>query len=166
MTAPRATSWSFREEDSARIRGVLQDFLREAQGRTALLVDRAGQMLVTVGEPPTFDPTAFASLTAADFSANDQLARLLGEPEFGALFHQGEKESLYLADIARRVILVVLFDNRTTLGLVKLRMKAAVTDLTAIFTAMFDRDPAQDASQVDSAFLGEAEDELDKLFGS
>lgn len=165
MTSPRAASWSFREDDSAAIQGVLHDFLRDAQGRTALLVDRAGQMLVTVGEPPTFDPTAFASLTAADFSANDQLARLLGEPEFGALFHQGEKESLYLADIARRVILVVLFDNRTTLGLVKLRMKAAVSELTTIFTAMFDRDPAQDASEVDSSFLGEAADELDKLFG-
>ena len=165
MSAPRAASWSFGEDDSVAIRAVLHDFLRDASARTALLVDRAGQMLVTAGEPPTFDPTAFASLTAADFSANDQLARLLGEQEFGTLFHQGEKESLYLADIARRVILVVLFDNRTTLGLVKLRMKGAVQDLTTIFTAMFERAPGA-PSQVDSAFLGEAEDELDKLFGS
>jgi predicted regulator of Ras-like GTPase activity (Roadblock/LC7/MglB family) len=164
VTAPRAASWSFREEDSARIHAVLQAFLRDAAARTALLVDRAGQMLVTVGETPAFDPTAFASLTAADFSANDQLARLLGEPEFGALFHQGERESLYLADIARRVILVVLFDNRTTLGLVKLRMKSAVQELTTIFTELFDRAEGQ-ATQVDSRFLGEAEDELDKLFG-
>ncbi|HET9134982.1 MAG TPA: roadblock/LC7 domain-containing protein [Gemmatimonadales bacterium] len=165
MTGPRAASWAFGEEDSTRIRGVLQDFLRDASARTALLVDRAGQMLVTVGEPPTFDPTAFASLTAADFSANDQLARLLGEPEFGALFHQGEKESLYLADIARRVILVVLFDNRTTLGLVKLRMKSAVGELTGLFTAMFARD-AGATTRVDAGFVGEAEDELDKLFGA
>ncbi len=164
MTTPRAASWAFREEDSAKIRGVLQDFLRDASARTTLLVDRAGQMLVTVGEPPNFDPTAFASLTAADFSANDQLAKLLGEPEFGTLFHQGEKESLYLADIARRVILVVLFDNRTTLGLVKLRMKHTVAELTTLFTAMFERAPGASA-HVDSAFLGDAEDELDKLFG-
>ncbi|MES2303997.1 MAG: roadblock/LC7 domain-containing protein [Gemmatimonadota bacterium] len=165
MTAPRAASWAFHEEDSQRIRGVLVDFLRDASGRTALLVDRAGQMLITVGETPTFDPTAFASLTAADFSANDQLARLLGEPEFGALFHQGEKESLYLADIARRVILVVLFDNRTTLGLVKLRMRSAVSELTTIFTAMFARD-AGTTTQVDAGFVDAAEDELDKLFGA
>lgn len=164
MTSPRAASWSFREEDSVRIRSVLVDFLRDASARTALLVDRAGQMLVTVGEPPTFDPTAFASLTAADFSANDQLARLLGEPEFGTLFHQGEKESLYLADIARRVILVVLFDNRTTLGLVKLRMRGTVQELTVLFTALFARDSGG-SSGVDAGFVGDAEDELDKLFG-
>ena len=118
-----------------------------------------------MGEAPAFDPTAFASLTAADFSANDQLARMLGEAEFGALFHQGERESMYLADVARRVILVVLFDNRTTLGLVKLRVKPALGQLNQVFTEMFDRDGTS-APGVESSFLGEAEDEIDKLFGS
>ena len=99
---PRAASWSFHEEDSARIRGVLQDFLRDASARTALLVDRAGQMLVTVGEPPQFDPTAFASLTAADFSANDQLARLLGEPEFGVRRLAGREEGRTVRGVTER----------------------------------------------------------------
>jgi predicted regulator of Ras-like GTPase activity (Roadblock/LC7/MglB family) len=160
-----ASSWSFREEDSTRIHGLLGQFLRESNARTAMIVDRAGQMVAVVGEEPVFDPTAFASLTAADFSANDQLARMIGEPEFGALFHQGERESMYLADIARRVILVVLFDNRTTLGLVKLRVKQTVLDLTQVFHEMFTRSTPS-TSQVEAAFLGEAEDEIDKLFGA
>ena len=75
-----ASSWSFREEDYRRIQTILTDFLRESSARTALIVDRTGQLVATVGEPPAFDPTAFATLTAADFSANDQLARMLGEP--------------------------------------------------------------------------------------
>jgi len=160
-----ASSWSFREEDSTRIHGLLGQFLRESNARTAMIVDRTGQMVAVVGEEPVFDPTAFASLTAADFSANDQLARMIGEPEFGALFHQGERESMYLADIARRVILVVLFDNRTTLGLVKLRVKQTVLDLTQVFHEMFTRGTAS-TSHVETAFLGEAEDEIDKLFGA
>jgi predicted regulator of Ras-like GTPase activity (Roadblock/LC7/MglB family) len=122
-------------------------------------------MVAVVGEEPSFDPTAFASLTAADFSANDQLARMIGEPEFGSLFHQGEKESMYLADIARRVILVVLFDNRTTLGLVKLRVRQTVLDLRQVFEDMFTRGAAGQP-KVETGFLGEAEDELDKLFGA
>ena len=160
-----ASSWSFREEDSDRIQAILNAFLRESNARTGMIVDRTGQMVAVVGEEPTFDPTAFASLTAADFSANDQLARMIGEPEFGSLFHQGEKESMYLADIARRVILVVLFDNRTTLGLVKLRVRQTVLDLRQVFEDMFTRGPAG-KPQVESGFLGEAEDELDKLFGA
>jgi predicted regulator of Ras-like GTPase activity (Roadblock/LC7/MglB family) len=150
-----ASSWSFREEDARSIQVILVEFLRESGARTALIVDRTGQMITTAGEPPTFDPTAFASLTAADFSANDQLAKMIGEPEFGALFHQGEKESMYLADIARRVILVVLFDNRTTLGLVKLRVKNTVGELNKVFEGMFSQDGAG-RSQVETGFLGEA----------
>jgi predicted regulator of Ras-like GTPase activity (Roadblock/LC7/MglB family) len=118
--------------------------------------------VATVGEQPKFDPTAFATLTAADFSANDQLAKLIGESDFNSLFHQGEKESMYLADVARRVILVVLFDNRTTLGLVRLKMKQAVDELTKLFEQVFAR-PQQGKGGAPGLLAG-ADDEIDKLF--
>ena len=159
--AAGASSWSFTEEDFGAITQSLQRFLYESNARCALLVDRSGQLVATVGEQPKFDPTAFATLTAADFSANDQLARLIGETDFNSLFHQGEKESMYLADVARRVILVVLFDSRTTLGLVRLKMKQTVDELSKLFEEMFKR-AASDASQPN--ILAGADDEIDKLF--
>src|SRR5215216_3394497 len=150
-----AVSWSFTEDDFSEITQALQRFLHETNARCALLVDRTGQLVATVGDQPNFDSTAFATLTAADFSANDQLAKLIGETDFSTLFHQGERESMYLADVARRVILVVLFDNRTTLGLVRLKMKSAVGQLNQVFTDMFSRDGTS-APGVASEFLGEA----------
>ena len=160
-----AASWSFTEDDFGAITTALEQFLSDSNARCALLVDRTGQLVATVGERPNFDPTAFSTLAAADFSANDQLAKMIGEAEFASLFHQGEKESMYLADIARRVILVFLFDNRTTLGLVKLRVRSTVGELRHVFEEMFTRG-ASGPAQVETGFLGEAEDELDKLFGA
>src|SRR5437764_14260180 len=157
-----AASWSFSENDFQQIQAQLQAFLRESNARCALLVDRAGQLVATVGEAPAFDATAFASLTAADFSANDQLARLIGERDFTTLFHQGERESMYLADVARRIILVVLFDNRTTLGLVRLKMKETVHELTKLFEQVFARPTAAQGGQ--PGLLAGADDEIDKLF--
>jgi predicted regulator of Ras-like GTPase activity (Roadblock/LC7/MglB family) len=157
-----AASWSFTEDDFGAIQRSLQQFLYDSNARCALLVDRSGQLVATVGEQPRFDPTAFATLTAADFSANDQLARLIGETEFNSLFHQGEQESMYLADISRRVILVILFDNRTTLGLVRLKVKQTVDELTKLFDQMFKRPPGGDKKS--SNVLEGAEDEIDKLF--
>lgn len=157
-----AATWSFTEDDFGTITTVLQRFLYDAKARCALLVDRSGQLVATVGEPPNFDATAFATLTAADFSANDQLARLIGESDFNVLFHQGERESMYLADVARRVILVVLFDNRTTLGLVRLKMKGAVEDLTRVFEGIFSRGTGAQAGA--PGLLAGAEDEIDRLF--
>lgn len=154
-------SWSFTEEDFTAITTALEKFLGESNCRCAILVDRAGQLIATVGEKPKFDPTTFATLTAADFSANDQLAKLIGENDFNSLFHQGEKESMYLADVVRRVILVVLFDNRTTLGLVRLKMKEVVGELTKIFEVVFKRGAS--GAKAPSVLSG-ADDEIDKLF--
>lgn len=161
---PGASSWSFREEDFKYITGLLDGLLRETSVRSLLLVDRSGQIVANVGEAPQFDTQAFASLTAADFSANDQLAKMIGEHEFSSLFHQGEKESMYLADVARRVILVALFDNRTTLGLVRLKVKSAVEELTKAFEDMFNR-AGTESTKIEGFGSKEAEDEIDKLFG-
>src|SRR6266550_2157829 len=153
-----AASWSFTEDDFAAITQSLQRFLFDSNARCALLVDRTGQLVATVGAQPKFDPTAFATLTAADFSANDQLAKLIGESDFNSLFHQGEKESMYLADVARRIILVVLFDNRTTLGMVRLKMRPTVQELTQMFARA-----AANAGTAPNILAG-ADDEIDKLF--
>ncbi len=162
-----AGTWSIDERDYHRITEQLTTFLKESNARCALLVDRTGQLLANAGERLSFDPTAFASLTAADFSANDQLAKMIGEPEFASLFHQGERESMYLADIARRVILVVLFDQRTTVGMVRLRVKQTVIELTRLFEEMFSRaaSAGDHARRPGAGLLEGAEDEIDRLFG-
>ena len=160
-----AGHWSFLEDDFKRISRRLSALARDASARTTLLVDRNGQMIAFSGEEPQFDTAAFATLSAADFAANDHLASLIGEREFSSLYHQGEKESMYLADIRKRAILVVLFDDRTTLGLVRLRVKQTVKELEAIFGEIFaalERDRGRPGLGRD--FTSEAEDEIDNLF--
>ena len=159
-----AASWSFTEDDHAVITRTLNVFLHDSNSRCALLVDRAGQLVATVGEQPRFDATTFATLTAADFSANDQLARLVGETEFSALVHRGEQESMYLADVARRVILVVLFDTRTTEGLVRLRAKQTVEELSRVFTELFERSRQAQAAPAGNGLFAGLDDEIDRLF--
>ena len=163
MAEISASSWSLNENDYRKILEHLNALLRETSARCALLVDRAGQLLANAGDKLSFDPTAFASLTAADFSANDQLAKMIGEPEFASLFHQGEKESMYLADVGRRVILVVLFDDQTTVGMVRLKVKQTVANLGVVFDEMSKRAPAPGEHK---GLLEGAEDEIDKLFGN
>jgi hypothetical protein len=56
---------------------------------------------------------------------------------------------------------VVLFDQRTTLGLVRLRLKAAVSDLNQVFTRPPDAQPTDFSA---SHLLAGAEDDIDRLF--
>lgn len=162
MTNPGAATWSFDEEDLAALTQTVDRFLADTGAHSALIADRAGQLVATMGRPLTFDPTVFATLTAADFSANDQLARLIGETDFTTLFHQGEKESMYVADVARRLILVTLFDNATPIGLVRLKMKPVVEELTAHLDRAFSR--ARESGTTQPNILAGAGDEIDELF--
>jgi predicted regulator of Ras-like GTPase activity (Roadblock/LC7/MglB family) len=155
-------NWSFTQDDFTSITESLKRFLGETKSLCALLVDRSGQLVTTVGEARSLDTTAFASLTAADYSANDQLAKLVGENDFSSLFHQGEKESIYVADIARRLLLVIIFDSRTTVGLVRLRMKDEVEELTLLIDRVFSR--GRDGAEPAGPLLKGADDEIDKLF--
>jgi predicted regulator of Ras-like GTPase activity (Roadblock/LC7/MglB family) len=161
MTAGTA-NWSFTQDDFTAITASLQRFLGITNSRCALLVDRSGQLVTTVGEAVGLDTEAFATLTAADYSANDQLARLVGENDFSSLYHQGEKESLYVADIARRLLLVIIFDSRTTVGLVRLRAKDEVEELTLLVDRVFSR--GRNGAAATGRLLQGADDEIDKLF--
>ena len=156
-----ATSWTLTPDDEVALRRGMERLLQESGAHSALLVDRGGQLLVQVGDPPAFDATTLATLTAADFSANDQLARLLGETDFTSLFHQGERESMLVADIAGRAILVVLFDSRTTLGLVRLRLRPVADDLSRVVEAMAARAAREGPSR---PILAGADEEIDRLF--
>ena len=120
------------EEEYRQITAMCEKLLREANARVIFLVDKNGQLIAGVGETDRFDTTSLASLTAGNIAATGGLAKLIGEKEFSILFHEGEKDNLHISIVAGRVILVVLFDARSSLGLVRLRVKKASEELASI----------------------------------
>jgi predicted regulator of Ras-like GTPase activity (Roadblock/LC7/MglB family) len=149
--------------DVERFDALLGSLLTATDARSVLLVDRTGRLLASAGAAHAFDRTAFASLAAADFAASSQLAGLLGEPEFASLYHHGDQSAMYMADVDGRAILAVLFDGATTLGMVRLRLRAVVPDLAQVFRDMAGRTGAR-AAALDGNWAAEAEDQIDRLF--
>jgi predicted regulator of Ras-like GTPase activity (Roadblock/LC7/MglB family) len=149
-------------DDIHRLNRLLQTFVAEAGARSALLLDRNGRPVTAFGDVGDLDETSFASLAAADFDASDQLAGLLGEEEFTALYHQGVKGSMYLAEIAGIAILAAVFDRRTTLGLVRLKTREVVPRLATVLSELEGR--ARPGDQLDEGWGDDAADEIDRLF--
>jgi predicted regulator of Ras-like GTPase activity (Roadblock/LC7/MglB family) len=153
-------------EDVQQLNELLNSFVTDAQADCAALVDRTGRLLTHAGDTGAMDNLTFASLVAGDFAASDQLARLLGEEEFSSLYHAGEGRSMYLADIAGWGILAALFDGKTTLGMIRLRSKTVVPKIAEVFEMISTRPKtAANTLGMDTAWVNEAEDEIDKLFG-
>lgn len=149
-------------EELQRINRLLHDFVVEAGARCALLLDRDGRPVTAFGDTAGLDETSFATLAAADFDASDQLAGLLGEDEFTALYHQGVEGSMYLSEIAGSAILAAVFDHRTTLGMVRLKTRQIVPQLIAVLTEVGDR--PQGRPRLDDDFADDAASEIDRLF--
>ena len=136
MASPQMVMY---DEEFKQINIVIEKLLREANAKVIFLVDKNGQLISGVGEVERFDTTSLASLTAGNIAATGGLAKLIGEKEFSILFHEGEKDNLHISIVGGRVILVVLFDNRSSLGLVRLRVKKASDELTVIFDGLMQK---------------------------
>ena len=120
------------EADAARIDAVLGRFLADSGCAAALLIDRSGQPLAETGVSRTLDTGSIGALAAAAFSATAALAQLLGESEFSVLFHEGVRESMHVSTVDDETILLAIFDERTTVGMVRLFAREASTSIGGI----------------------------------
>lgn len=161
------------EEEFKQIDAELRRLHQQANAKVTFLVDKNGQLIASVGETENLDTTSLASLTAGNIAATGGMAKLLGEKDFSILFHEGERDNIHISLIGR-VILVVIFDQRSSLGLVRLRVKKSVEILNQILQRILQKvdqakapagtgGPAKEPSK--SPFSEITEDDIEKLFG-
>jgi len=155
------------DEEFQQISAVCERLAREANAKIVFLVDKNGQLIASVGATQDLDTTSLASLTAGNIAATGGLAKLIGEKEFSILFHEGERDNLHISVIGGRVILVVIFDTRSSLGLVRLRVKRASQELEKTFEQLMKKaeaDRGNLASRFDSPFAEITDEDIDSLF--
>jgi len=120
------------EAEAVRIDRILAGFTAESGASETLLIDRGGQLLATSGTSSSFDTVSIGALAAGAFSSTSAIAGLLGETEFSVLFHQGERESIHVSTVDDQSILLAIFDDRTTVGMVRLFAKEASRAIQAV----------------------------------
>lgn len=150
------------EQQFQKIKSVLGRLCVECAARVVFLVDRDGQPIAFHGDIGDMDTTSFSSLAAGNVAATSSMARLIGEDVFPAVVHEGERESIFISVIGRS-LLVVVFDERSTLGLVKIRTKRASHEVAAVLDEMALASANRTFEQ--NSFFAEITDEdIDSLF--
>ena len=157
--------WTLFENDFRAIDRILSELLDRTNALSVHLVDRSGQLITTAGRSGDFDATAFASLVAADFTANAELSSLLGEPGVEAVVNEGRGRSVHSCLLAERVIMCTVFDRRSTLGLVRYRAQRATRRLDQVFRGLFEKAGIGSPTAGAPGFADAAGREVDALFG-
>ncbi len=151
------------QEDFDVLNAIINKLVRDANARGIFVVDKAGQLIAETGELQGIDSTSLASLTAGCIAATGGLAKIVGEEEFPTHFHQGARDNLHMTLVGDRMILVVIFDDRSSLGLVRLRVKKAGNELGKLFEGIRKR-AETGAQSLTLPFSEITDDDIDNLF--
>lgn len=111
-----------------KIRNKLEESLISAGVGTVLIVDSAGNIVVNCGKELP-DSISLAALTAANFAATSQIAKMIGEDDFSLLFHKGKKDSIHFSKINQEFIMITIFGEDVSLGIIRLRVNELIKSL-------------------------------------
>jgi predicted regulator of Ras-like GTPase activity (Roadblock/LC7/MglB family) len=128
------SSFILTPEKVTKARELIEQNLIEAGVAKVLVIDDAGNILSDCGHSAeVVDTTSLAALTAANFGATSQIAQLIGEDDFSLLFHKGENLSIHFIRVGRELILISIFGESISLGLLRCRIAEIVSPLKDIF---------------------------------
>lgn len=160
---PQLTSLLISEEDVKRVEASLERLVSDTGANYSMLLDKSGQVISARGDTTRQDITALGALLAGTFASSREVARLLKEKDFRVLFQQGVKENIFTELIDEQWMLVVMFDKRTHIGLVKVLAKRATDELSTILQQVRNQSRSRDAV-ISTSFRTSVEDTIDLLF--
>ncbi len=150
------------EEEHDRLKDICDRLVRDALAKAIFVIDTDGQLVTETGETEDIDTTNFASLIAGSTAATGGIADMLGEDRFPVHFHEGDQNHIHVSVIQDALILVVIFDDRSSLGLVRLRVKRAYREMENVLNNMQNKQEDDDHEEPD-IFDDISEEELDDL---
>lgn len=119
--------------DISRLENIVDAELLVAGADHVIIVDMSGNLILDRGKSQMDDIFSLAALSAANFAATAEIAKLIGEEDFTLLFHKGDKRNIHFSRLSRDHIIITLFDESVSLGLIRLRLNNVVDRLSAIF---------------------------------
>ena len=96
------------EEQTRRLDTVLITLRQRSEAQAVFLTDRGGNILAENKDQTYSKEDNIIALAAGSFFATRELARLLGEPEFKCVFHQGSQTSVYMQSTASDLLMLVV----------------------------------------------------------
>jgi len=130
------TDLIIRPNELAELEAALREMLRSSRAHCVLLINRDdGSVLASQGFTEALDRTSLAALAAGAFASAREIARLIGEPEFSVLFHQGQRQHVHVNIAGEHGLLMTLFDDSTTVGLVRLCARKACMRIERVLSS-------------------------------
>jgi predicted regulator of Ras-like GTPase activity (Roadblock/LC7/MglB family) len=130
--AATPTDLTLTERTGAEAHRICENLLRQSRATCVLLVGRDGALIDRHGFTDSLDGQTAAALASACYASTEALAQTIGEPSFRMFYQQGDTHHLQIHRIGEAALIVVVFDERTNAGLVRLVAESAASRLARL----------------------------------
>lgn len=121
------------EKQFEAMENILAKELIDVGVQSLLLIDLAGNILISLNDGKArHDVYSLAALSAGNFGAVSEIAKIIGETDFSLLFHKGEKESIHFSRVEDNLLLITVFGKEVSLGFLRLKVAEAIKKITAL----------------------------------
>jgi predicted regulator of Ras-like GTPase activity (Roadblock/LC7/MglB family) len=152
------------ESELGNIARVLGRLANDTGAGHVLLLDKSGQLISSQGQAGQRDIISLGALLAGAFASSRQVAAMLGEHEFRSILQQGVHESIHTSLIGEHWLLVVVFDQQTHVGLVKVLARKVVEELDRVLERVLSGGRVAKPDVVTVQFRSSVENTIDLLF--
>src|SRR5712691_7648499 len=152
------------DHELALITNVLYKLMNDTSASSVMLLDKSGQVVTTQGSGVRRNATSLGALLAGAFSSSRHIAELLGEKDFRTIFQQGVHENIFTNMVEKQLLLVIVFDKLTHIGLVKVLSKKASDEMARILERVRADTSRTKSSVINVQFRSSVEDTIDLLF--
>ena len=120
------------KKDIGKLEEIIADQLLDSGAEHVVLADLSGNLIMECGSLEMEDVFSLAAVSAANFAATAEIARLIGEEDFALLYHKGGKRNVHFSRLAKDYLIITLFNDNVSLGLIRLKLGSAISEMCSI----------------------------------
>ncbi|MEN6437302.1 MAG: roadblock/LC7 domain-containing protein [Syntrophobacter sp.] len=112
---------------------IIADRLLDSGAELVVVADFAGNLILQCGSLEMDDIFSLAALSAANFAATAEIAKLIGEEDFTLMFHKGGRRNIHFSRLGKDYLIITLFNDNVSLGLIRLKLVSAIREMCTVF---------------------------------
>jgi predicted regulator of Ras-like GTPase activity (Roadblock/LC7/MglB family) len=120
------------KNEIGKLEEIISDQILDAGAEHVVVIDLSGNLIMQCGSLEMEDIFSLAAVSAAHFAATAEIAKLIGEKDFALMYHKGGQRNVHFSRMAKDYLIITLFNDNVSLGLIRLKLGNAISAMRAI----------------------------------
>ena len=152
-------------EEYFQIKKVLEELKGSVSADIVFVTDSEGHCIAATDGMDDSYLNSISSLIAGSIAAINSIAPMLEIAKFETVLTESMEKNLYISLINDRMVLIVIFEKTSNLGIVRLKGKHANERLKEVFVTINKKLKDDSFSENHSPFEGVSDEDIDQIFG-